>query len=201
MAEVTPDEVWRLFKDTAIRFKDLEERFKDTENRFKDTENRFRDLEAGFRESRALADRVSRNVDALTGKWGRFVEGLVIPAAKTLFARRGIPVHRVSQRMRGEVGDLAMEVDVVVENDNQVVLVEVKSTLAPADVDEHLERLPKFKTVFPRYADARILGAVAAIEFVGQSDRYAYRKGLFVIGQSGDSVEILNDDRFQPREW
>lgn len=180
MAEVTLDEVWRLFKKTDSRFKELE---------------------AGFRDSKALVDRVSRNVDALTGKWGRFVEGLVVPAAKTLFARRGIPVHRVSQRMRGEVGDLAMEIDVVVENDDQVVLIEAKSTLSPPDVDEHLDRPPKFKTVFPRYADARILGAVAAIEFTGQSDRYAYRKGLFVIGQCGDSVEILNDDRFRPREW
>ena len=31
--------------------------------------------------------------------------------------------------------------------------------------------------------------------------RYAYRKGLFVMAQSGDTVLIRNDDKFQPREW
>jgi hypothetical protein len=31
--------------------------------------------------------------------------------------------------------------------------------------------------------------------------RYAYRKRLFVLAQSGDSVVILNDDQFQPRTW
>jgi hypothetical protein len=28
-----------------------------------------------------------------------------------------------------------------------------------------------------------------------------YRRGLFVLAQTGDSVTILNDDRFQPRAW
>ncbi|GEM_PF-4830541 len=32
-------------------------------------------------------------------------------------------------------------------------------------------------------------------------DRYAYRKGLFVIRQWGDSVELANDHSFQPRAW
>jgi len=27
------------------------------------------------------------------------------------------------------------------------------------------------------------------------------RRGLFVIGQSGDAVEILNDAKFSPRIW
>ncbi len=31
--------------------------------------------------------------------------------------------------------------------------------------------------------------------------RYAYRRGLFVLAQTGDSVTILNDERFQPRAW
>jgi hypothetical protein len=43
--------------------------------------------------------------------------------------------------------------------------------------------------------------AVAAIEFVQEIDRYAYRQGLFVIRQCGDSVELANDEGFQPRAW
>ena len=30
---------------------------------------------------------------------------------------------------------------------------------------------------------------------------YAYRQGLFVLAQSGDSVEIRNDARFAPKVW
>jgi hypothetical protein len=31
--------------------------------------------------------------------------------------------------------------------------------------------------------------------------RYAVRKGLFVIGQSGDQVTIRNAPDFRPRAW
>jgi len=31
--------------------------------------------------------------------------------------------------------------------------------------------------------------------------RYAYRQGLYVLAQSGESVVILNDAQFQPKAW
>lgn len=30
---------------------------------------------------------------------------------------------------------------------------------------------------------------------------YTYRKGLFVIAQSGDDLMILNDAKFRPKAW
>jgi hypothetical protein len=32
-------------------------------------------------------------------------------------------------------------------------------------------------------------------------DRFAYKNGLFVIGQTGDNVRILNDKKFRPRSF
>jgi hypothetical protein len=32
-------------------------------------------------------------------------------------------------------------------------------------------------------------------------DRYAYRQGLFVIKQTGDTVALANDPAFQPVTW
>lgn len=43
--------------------------------------------------------------------------------------------------------------------------------------------------------------AVAGMVVPEEVARYAYRQGLFVMEQSGDSVIILNDDTFQPRRW
>ncbi len=145
--------------------------------------------------------RVSQNVDALAGKWGKFVEGLVVPAAARLFAERGIAVDTVTQRMRRQRNGQHMEIDVLVLSHDDVVLVEAKSTLGIDDVSEHLERLAQFKAFFPEYGQRRLLGAVAGIEITGSADRYAYRKGLFVIVQSGESVRIANDDSFKPRVW
>lgn len=68
-------------------------------------------------------------------------------------------------------------------------------------MDEHLERLEKFKRMLPRYGDVRALGAVAAMVVPPEVARYAYRQGLFVLAQTGDSVVILYDERFQPKVW
>ena len=45
------------------------------------------------------------------------------------------------------------------------------------------------------------MGAVAAMVLPQEIGRYAYRKGLFVLAQSGDAVEIRNDDSFKPQQW
>jgi len=37
--------------------------------------------------------------------------------------------------------------------------------------------------------------------FEDGADRYAYRQGLFVLAQNGDTVKILNDAQFQPKAW
>jgi hypothetical protein len=83
----------------------------------------------------------------------------------------------------------------------KVVAVECKSRLSKDDVDEMGDRLTKFKQAFPEYAQYTLYGAVAGIEINEGVDIYAYRKGLFVIRTNGESVEIANDDKFQPLAW
>jgi hypothetical protein len=33
------------------------------------------------------------------------------------------------------------------------------------------------------------------------NDRYAYRQGLFVLAQAGETVSILNNPDFEPKNW
>lgn len=66
-------------------------------------------------------------------------------------------------------------------------------------MDSFCEKLQRVKLAFPERANSRIFGAVAAIEFVQNVDRYAYRKGLFVMRQYGDAMKLANNDTFRPR--
>ena len=143
-------------------------------------------------------ERTSKAVDALTTRWGRFVEGLVEPAVLRLFQGRGIDVKEVYQRAQTKRQGVAMEIDILVVDDTELVLVECKSRLSKDDVDEFIEKLNRFKVSFPHYQSYRAYGAVAGIEINEGIDRYAYRQGLFVIKPSGESVAIINDENFQP---
>ena len=147
-------------------------------------------------------ERTSKAVDGLTTRWGRFVEELVRPAVLRMFRDRGILITRTMERVRSPLSSgTPMEIDILGVNGMKVVAVECKSRLSKDDVDEMGDRLTKFKQAFPEYAQYALYGAVAGIEINEGVDIYAYRKGLFVIRTNGESVEIANDDKFQPLAW
>lgn len=105
--------------------------------------------------------------------------------------------RRVLKRKDGDT----LEIDVLVVNLGQVVMVEVKASLRVDDVKEFLEDLHRFRDFFPEYTDHELHGALAGMRIEEGADRFAYRQGLFVLAQSGDSMRILNDAAFQPKAW
>ncbi|NJK60683.1 MAG: DUF3782 domain-containing protein [Oscillatoriales cyanobacterium SM2_1_8] len=162
-----------------------------------------RAAEAAQREAKAeeqMAE-LRRTVASLTTRWGRFVEELVEPAVLRLFQARGIDVKELYPRARVRRQGIAMEIDILAVDDTELVAVECKSRLSKDDVDEFLEKLARFKEAFPHYREFRAYGAVAGIEINEGVDRYAFRRGLFVIRPSGDSVAIANAADFRPQAW
>ena len=144
---------------------------------------------------------MNKQIGDLGGKWGRFVENMVAPACESIFLKRGIPVHQVSQRIKKRLGGQTLEIDVMVTNENHVLIVEVKSSLGVGDVKELIDDLAQFREFFPEYSQKHLYGAVAGIEIEEGADKYAYRQGLFVLAQAGETVSILNNLDFQPKSW
>jgi len=110
-------------------------------------------------------------------------------------------VEQVSQRVKRRRQGDTLEIDVLVVSQGHLLAVEVKSSLSVEDVKEFVQDLGQFRDFFPEYAQMAIYGAVAGIGIEAGADRYAYRQGLFVLAQSGDTVVVLNDEQFQPRVW
>ena len=93
------------------------------------------------------------------------------------------------------------EFDIIVHNGDEIIVVEVKTTLDVDDVKHFIEKLKCFKKVFPEYADKKIYGAVAYIVADAGSDKYSENKKLFVIKATGDSAFIVNARDFKPRSF
>jgi hypothetical protein len=198
----TADEVWQLLGELIQAQKEterlLQEQSQKSDRRFQETDRRFRETERVMKEQNK---RVDEQLGKLGNRLGEFVEWQVRPAAVRLFQERGIDVNELSADLSVQKGDDGLEIDLLVVNGSEAIAIEVKSKLTKADVDEHLERLDKFKRLLPRYQNLKILGAVAAMITPSEVARYAYRQGLFVIAQSGDDLVILNDTKFQPKAW
>ncbi|MBF2056416.1 MAG: hypothetical protein IGQ45_04135 [Cyanobacterium sp. T60_A2020_053] len=144
---------------------------------------------------------VNKQIGTLGNRLGEFVEWQVRPSAVKLFKERNIDVHELHSNISVKREGGGLEIDLLVVNDIEVVLVEVKSKLTEKDIDQHLERLDKFKTLMPRYEQMKAYGAVGAMVVTDEVANYAYSKGLFVLAPSGDHIIIKNSPEFNPHIW
>ncbi len=177
-------EIKDLYRETE-RF--MKEQSLETDRRFKETDRRFKETD--------------KKIGKLTNRLGEFIEEMVRPSVVRLLRERGIAVHSVSRNVYVERAGESAEFDLLVVNDGEMVAVECKSSLSIDDVNEHLERLGKIKRLLPHYANMRVMGAVAAMVIQENVARYAFKKGLFVMGQSGEAMKILNSEQFRPHLW
>ena len=178
-------EIWDLFKETDAKFKETDAKFKDTDAKFKETGQKINQLSGLF-----------------TSQWGKLIEALVQPNALNLFRQRGIQVNHMFPRAKSQLNGRSMEVDLLLENSDEIVVLEVKSTLRVSDVNDFLADMAEFLEFFPRYKTYRVYAGVAGLDIVEDADRYAYRQGLFVLKVVGDGiVQIQNDTNFQPKDF
>ena len=146
------------------------------------------------------ANRRMKKLEGLfTSQWGALMESLVEGDLVPLLQARGITVRSTHTRLNGRRNGEHFEFDILAENGEEVVVVEVKTTLRAEDVAQFLEKLGKFTDYAPVYKGKKIYGAVAYLKADASVQVYAQRQGLYVIRATGSSASITNDVGFVPR--
>ena len=201
-SQAEADRKFAASKEEDERRKAEDERRKaEADRRAAEADRTMEELKQGIAKLEKTVDTTSKAVDSLTTRWGRFVEELVEPAVIRIFQAWGIDIKEIYPSARSEREPIPMEIHILAVDETELVLVECKCKLTQEDVDEFLEKLPQFKLAFSHYKNYQVYGAVAGIEINEGIDRYAYKKGLFVIKPSGDTVAIINDESFKPSSW
>jgi len=94
--------------------------------------------------------------------------------------------YRKNLNLRGQY-------DIVLNNCDTTLVIEVKYKLTPDYVEDFYHKsLPKFKQLFPEFAHHKIYGAVASFSDFNNARQLAANYGLFVLGQAGQSLKVLN---------
>jgi len=89
-AELTKEDIFRLFAETDRRFKETEREIKED---FEETDRR---LDRRFEET---DNKIKELASLFTGQWGKLIEALVKPSALKLFRERGVKVTETYQRL------------------------------------------------------------------------------------------------------
>ena len=169
----------RQMKETDRR---MDKRMKETDQRLKDTDRRLKKLDELF-----------------TSQWGKLVESLVEGDLIALLQEQGIKVLTTHPTVKGRRNGEHFEYDILAANGEEVVVVEVKTTLRAGDVTHFLEKLDKFTGWVPEFKGRNVLGAVAYLKVDHSVEVYAERQGLYIIRATGSSASIINQADFQPR--
>lgn len=210
------ENVWLMFKETDKKFQEtdrqfqemkelLDKRFQETDRQFKETDLKFKETDLKFQETdkqfKATDKKLRKLEELFTSQWGKLIESLVEGDLINLLNKKGIPVGVVATRVKHYFNKRQYEFDIIAENGNEIVIVEVKTTLKPDDVKEFEDELKVVKQVLPKYKEDKIYGAVAFLRDDGGAAAMAEKHGLFVIKATGNSSKIINSKEFHPKVW
>ena len=204
--------------------KQLLDRFMESLEQFRiDEQNRHEQLEEELRQLRILLEQESNNRDEydkkeateyeevcplqleseglFTSKRDKLIEELADNQLVPLLRERGIMVSGTTQRRSGNRNGVSYEFDIIAINSDSIVIVDVKTTLIPADVEYFIGRLRNACVWLPEYADRRVFGAIAYLSCDSNADWIAEKTGLFSIQIIDSSAKIRNPMDFKPKNY
>jgi len=171
---------------------------KETDRQLKETDRQLKETGQQLKETDRKIDRIA---SIFGQQLGRMTEALVEPACLKLFQQRGVEVHQTMRRVRARFEGEEIEIDVLLVNSGELVAIEVKSAFRVEDVNDLLADLERFRRAFPSYAAHKVYGGVAALEFLEDADRFAYRRGLFVLKFTGELMDLVSPPNFKPKAF
>ncbi len=191
LRELTRDieAITESFREFRKSQRKTDEQLQETARSMKETDRQMRETDR----------RLQKAEDLFTTQWGKLMESLVSGDLVRLLDGRGIRVQRLAQRTLERRGGESYEVDILAVNGEEIVVVEVKTTLRPEDVRRFRSKLGRFKEWWSEYRDRKVYGAMAFLQAADGVALHAERQGFFVIRATGDSASIVNAEDFEPR--
>jgi hypothetical protein len=203
---LTFEDVWAALMEERERQKEEREQQKE---RFRKWDEQYEKDAQEWRKRHAETERVvketAKKIGDLGDRFGEMIEHMVMPALVEKFRELGFVFTDASPRriIDDEKNNILTEVDIILENDDKVMIIEVKSKLSSDDVTDHIKRMEIVRTRARRRNDNRIfLGAVAGMVVDKSIKIFALRKGFYVIEPSGEEFAItVPEGGYSPREW
>ncbi|GHU18864.1 hypothetical protein FACS1894163_11310 [Spirochaetia bacterium] len=169
---VTFEKVWALFQEIGRKQEENAQQIKETGLQMKETDKR---------------------VGALTNRLGEISEHMIVPNLVSSFKALGYTFEKFSPNTKIEDFEhgIFAEADAFLENGDSVMVVEIKTKLKTEDIDDHVNRMEKFRAHADFHKDKRkYYGAIAGILMSESEKAYALKKGFYVLEPVGESFTI-----------
>jgi hypothetical protein len=199
---LTFEKVWTTIQEMS---KAAEQRSKEMEQRSKETDRKFQEIALSFKETERFLKDIGQQIGGLHRNFGELAEHLVAPGIVKRFNELGFHFQSIAEgnyKILKPNGTIRAEIDLLLENTQHIIAVEVKTKPTEWDIAYHIERLKILREHKDAQHDPRkIRGALAGAVFPREVKRLTLEAGLYVLEQSGDTMQIEAPEAFVLKEW
>ena len=183
-------EIWKLFRETREQMQETDRQMKETDRKMQETDRQMKQTDR----------RLKKLDDLFNGQWGKLIESLTAGGLKSALQERNIKVTGISCNTERTYRGQKREFDIIATNGEELIVVEVKTTLKLNQVQYFLEKVKDFKSYFSEYKDKKIYGAIAYLRAHEGASNYAEKRGFFILNPVGNIVKIANSAHFRPKQ-
>jgi hypothetical protein len=209
---LTFEKVWAMFQESDRQMQALRESLRESQQEterllqesHEKAEREMKALREAQQETARVVKETSNNIGGLNGRFGDLAEHLVAPNIEEKFNALGYHFKDIvpHQKIKNEKGQIIAEIDILLENNDYIIAIEVKSKPKKDDIDAFKRRLEILRKHRNEIHDSRrIHGAIAGAIFEDSVKKAVLKAGFYVIEQSGDTVKINVPKGFKPKEW
>ena len=156
------------------------------------------------RQDKEKFERLDKVIGKYGSRLGEMIEHMIRPNLLAKFKALGLVFTKLYTDIEAiEEDQILAEVDALLESNDKVMVVEIKSKPTISDIKDHLERMDKLRAYANDRDDKRkYMGAVGGMVFNENERNFAMKCGFYVIVPSGDTFDIIVPTGiYRPSEW
>jgi len=178
-------------KERIERERALKEQF---ERDQKERAERDRILDEKFSRTEKMIANSNERIEGISKSNGEFCEEYFINSFKENPVLLGEKFDRVLPYLYPEPMVVNDEYDLVLRNGSTVALIEMKYKAKASDVGKMFSKLHSYRANYPMFKDYKIYLCLASFRFRQKVRDCAAEKGIVLIQQQGDKIEIVSEN-------
>ncbi|MBM2814634.1 MAG: hypothetical protein HW421_1396 [Ignavibacteria bacterium] len=162
----------------------------------KETELQQRDTDKQIKE-------LGKQIGKLGNSMGNIAEGLAYPSIEHEL-RAKFKAEVVSQNVKRWKGNENFEIDILAysnSKNNEVYIVEIKTTINKDTIEQIKKILLKFRNYFPEHNDKKLYGIICGLKYDEKDVLEIYDNGLYFADVNTGLFTIHTPKNFHPKEF
>ncbi len=197
-------------KETDRQIKELRESQKETDRQIKETDRQIKETDRQLKETdRQLREKLKElgiQIGRLTDGWGKFTQGISYPSIKQALEERGFKIDYITENLkikgdRGSIGEIDFLIFARKDGEKYVIIGEAKTSVTPRSIEKFVDKvLPDFtQNYFPPLKGIKRIGLISGIRVGTGVEKYANKKGIYILKPSGNILKVANSKNFKPK--